>query len=177
MAFEELGRDSVQDRVASHALKQIAREERVHDGLIRSLAASLPLPSDPAHLLASTRRFHLTLGRGGRTARLARIAALDSAVCLILTRLLRSRTPLSYDPEVTRILRRIAQDEARHVRVTRRLALARADVGQLRQLAAPAREGLALLLSVASDALEALAFDPAWIRTDLANLPQGLFAR
>lgn len=177
LAFDNLADAAVPDMAGTVALRQIADEEHVHDALIHSIAAALPPPSDPAPLRARSRRFHLELGRGDPTSRLARIAALDSAVCLILSRLLRRGTPLADDPVVAGILRRIARDEARHVRTTRRLAGERASEAELLHIGAPVREALASLLEQAGDAFEALAFDPSWLRRDVARLPAGLYRR
>ncbi|MBV2150086.1 3-oxoacyl-ACP synthase [Sphingobium sp. AS12] len=175
LAFESLAKIGHLASDGRRALRQVAIEERVHDGLIHSLAANLPAPPEDRELRSIARRFHLDLGRSDPTALLARIAALDSAVCLVLSRLLRPGTPLSGDPAVTAVLRRIAEDEARHVRVTRRLAMARADERELQRIAAPVRERLGALLTLAGDAFETLAFDPRWLRDDIARFPAGLF--
>lgn len=174
LAFENLADAGRYDWGASQALHRIACEEWVHDGLIHSLAAGLP-PPEQQGWRSAVRRFHLDLGRDDPTARLARIAALDSAVCLILSRLLRPGMPISRDPTTAGILRKIAADEASHVRVTRRLAVAREDERLLRQIAAPVRERLGGLLARAGDAFETLGFDPRWLRDDVARLPAGLF--
>jgi len=175
LAFGNLANAGIADPTATAALRQIAEEEQVHDALIRSLTAGLPSPGDQSRLRALSRRFHLELGRGDHVVRLARIAALDSAVCMIISRLLRRGTPLSKDPAVAGMLRKIARDEARHVAITRELACARADKAALSGSGAPVREALAVLLENAGDAFEALAFDPHWLRADLARLPDGLF--
>lgn len=175
LAFESLAKTDHLDSDDRRTLRQVAIEERVHDGLIHSLVANLPPPPENRALRSMARRFHLDLGRSDPTALLARISGLDSAVCFILARLLRPGTPLSSDPVVSAILRRIAKDEARHVRATRRLAIAREDERELQCIAAPVRERLGALLTLAGDAFEALAFDPRWLKDDVAQLPAGLF--
>jgi hypothetical protein len=55
---------------------------------------------------------------------LARLAALDAAVCMILSALLRPASPLSKADDIARPLRHIRFDEARHVRITRACAMA-----------------------------------------------------
>ena len=175
LAFGNLADSGIADAAGVAALRLIADEERVHDGLIASLMAGLPPSPDASRLRAISRRFHLELGRGDHIVRLARITALDSAVCLILSRLLRPGAPLSEDPVIAGILRRIARDEAGHVRLTRRLVRDRAAEAALVRVGAPVREALAVLLEHAGDAFEALAFDPRWLRIDLARIPAGLY--
>lgn len=175
LAFAGLAATHTSDPMAAGALHRIAEEEQVHDRLIHSLSAALPPPPPQAELRSRIRRFHIELGRGDRVTRLARIAALDSAVCLLLPRLLRPGTPLSAEASVSAILRRIARDEANHVRVTRALAMARAGERELRHIGMPVREHLGALLTEVADAFEALAFDPRWLRDGVVQLPDGLF--
>lgn len=98
------------------------------------------------------------------------------AVCTLLAQLLRPSTRLAAEPVVGTVLRQIGRDEARHVRVSRRLAAARRDPRLLRATAAPVREALTELLMLASDDFEALNCDPDRLFRDLARLPDGLFA-
>ena len=164
-----------EDFAAANVLRRIAAEEQVHDGLIQALAAGLPAPPDQTRSRAISRRFHIELGRGNAAVRLARIAALDSAVCLVLSRLLRPGTPLAADGALAPVLRRIARDEARHVRATRQLAVSRMSETSLKALGSSVRERLGALLLEVGDAFDTLSFDPRWLHTDLARLPDGLF--
>lgn len=173
LAFNDLADD--EDLAAADVLRRIAAEEQVHDGLIRAMIAGLPPPPDQTRLRAMSRRFHLQLGRGDAAVRVARIAALDSAVCLLLSRLLRPGAPLSADPVLAPVLRSIARDEARHVRVTRQLAIPRTTETGLKAVGAAVRERLGALLVEVGEAFEALSFDPDWISTDVARLPVGLY--
>lgn len=172
LAFDGLAaRDG--DPVTAAALRAIAEEERVHDRLLHSLAEALPSVSTEA-MQATARRFHIQLGRGSTLAHLARIAAIDAGVCLILSRLLRPGGPVSGDPAVTRMLARIRRDETRHVRLSRSLVLERAAGRAFEDVAAAAREALANVIALAADGFEDLAVDPARLRADLRTLPQGL---
>lgn len=173
LAFSDLA--DGEDHAAANALRRVAAEERVHDGLIQALVAGLPAPPDQSRARVLSRRFHLELGRGDAAVRLARIAALDSAVCLLLSRLLRPGTPLSADGAVAPVLRRIVRDEARHVRITRELAVSRMSETSLKTVGTEVRERLGALLAEASDAFDALAFDPRGLHTDVARLPDGLY--
>lgn len=175
IAFDGLAEASACNPDATAALRRIADEERGHEGLIKALAGKLPAVPDEAGLLAAARRFHIHLGRGDQATHLARIAALDSAVCTLLARLLRPASPLAGDAVVGAVLRRIGRDEARHVRVSRTLASAGRDPRILRTMAAPAREALVKLLVLAADDFEKLECDPDRLFRDLARLPDGLF--
>lgn len=173
LAFYDLA--DGEDAEAANVLRRVAAEEQVHDGLIQALAAGLPAPPDQTRLRAMSRRFHLELGRGDPATRLARIAALDSAVCLLLSRLLRPGTPLAGDAALAPVLRRIARDEARHVRITRELAMSRMSETNLKSAGTMVRERLGALLAEAGDAFEDLSFDPRWLQTDVARLPAALY--
>lgn len=172
LAFDGLAaRDG--DPATAAALRAIAEEERVHDSLLHSLSEALPAVSTEA-LQQQARRFHIHLGRGSTLAHLARIAAIDAGVCLILSRLLRPGAPVSGDPAVARMLARIRMDETRHVRLSRSLVLERADGRRFEDIAAAAREALADVVMLAANAFESLAVDPARLQADLRSLPQGL---
>ncbi len=173
LAFEGLADCQGRDSVVAGTLRAIALEEHVHDGLIRHLQNCLPHAGDHAPLDAP-RRFHIGLTRGGATLHLARIAALDSAVCTMLGRLLRPGGPIAADPGAASILRRIHRDEARHVRVTRGLALETGSARAMRDAAAAARDGLANILVFAGDAFEDMKVDPASLDRDIRRLPDGL---
>jgi hypothetical protein len=175
LAFDGLARSHSDDAAASDALQSIAKEELVHDALLRSLSNSLPPSRGTAEMLAVARRFHVDLGLGDATDHLARITALDSAVCTILARLIGPGKPLAQEGAIVAILHRIGRDEARHVKVSRRLALDRRGSRALREIAAPTRAALSKLLALASDDFEALAVDPDRLRLDLSCLPDGLF--
>ncbi|MBC2668480.1 3-oxoacyl-ACP synthase [Novosphingobium piscinae] len=172
IAFDGLAaRDS--DLAAARALREIAAEERVHDRLLYGLAESLP-PVEVAALRRAARRFHIDLGRGSTCAHLARIAAIDAGVCLILSRLLRPGSPVAEDRSVADRLARIRLDETRHVRLSRSLVLARANGKTFEDVAHAARVALADVIMLAADAFEDLAVDPARLQADLAALSPGL---
>ncbi len=175
IAFDGLAHAHTGDPAAAAALHRIADEERVHEGLLNALADRLPPVRDEAGRLSAARRFHVHLGHGDQAAHLARIAALDSAVCTLLARLLRPASPLAGDPVIGAVLRHIGRDEAHHVRISRALASARRDARALRATAVPVREALVGLLALAADDFETLECDPERLFRDLARLPHGLF--
>ncbi len=172
LAFDGLAANDG-DPATATALRMIAEEERVHDGLLHCLAASLPVVATAA-VRRAARRFHIDLGRGSTLAHLARIAAIDAGVCTILSRLLRPHSPIAGDRGVANMLARIRLDETRHVRLSRSLVLARADGRRFEDVAQSAREALANVLMLGADAFEALEVDPAQLRTDIRSLPRGL---
>ena len=174
LAFDDLASAASDPREAA-ALARIADEERVHDALISELIEALPPDPEAASIRRAARRFHIDLGRGGAAIRLARMAATDAAVCTILSRLGEARRPLAGDPAVATRLRRIHRDEARHVRVTRGLAIGAGAGRTARDAGSAAREALANVLLLRATAFEALEVDARRLDHDLRTLPDGLF--
>jgi len=173
LAFEGLARRDTDPGVAA-ALRRVAAEEIAHDARIAGLAALLPPPRLAPTWLSAARRFHLSTGRGASVDHLARIAAIDAAICTILSRLLCPGRPLHVDATISRLLRGIHRDEAQHVRLSRKLAIERAAGASIEEVALAARIGLADLLGRAGDCFEALAVDPDALVRAVATLPNGL---
>ncbi len=171
--------DDIADRYAKplerSALQGIALEERAHDDIIQMLIAMMPEQPDMPDMLKAARRFHIKLGRGAPAERLARIAALDSAVCLILSRLTRARNPIASDPQIAAPLIGIRNDEARHVSVSRALAMASLPRATLYELGTCTRRAFADVLMLGGDAMEALGIDPCALERDIRILPPGMF--
>lgn len=174
LAFDGLATLINHDPVGRAALAGIAKDEDHHDQLITRLRAALPAPPDQRDIMRTTRRFHMKLGVGEIPVRLAAIAGLDSAVCSILGRLLQRKGVLAKAPRVHATLSTIHQDEARHVAVSRSLALARADGDTLRPVAMQARESLADIMLRAGAAFERLEVDTMLLVSDIRRLPAGL---
>ncbi|MDQ7981053.1 hypothetical protein QYH69_27840 [Paraburkholderia sp. SARCC-3016] len=161
--------------IEAAALRAIEAEERVHDELLQRLGAALPAAPGGAAQRAAARRFHLGLETRERTTHLARICAVDAAVCTILSRLTAPRGALAQDPQLVRLLQGIRRDEARHVAVTRKLVAARGAAALGRMQGAAARHALAGLLVPSGAAFERLCVDPDALLRDVAHLPNGLF--
>jgi hypothetical protein len=174
LAFDGLAMSINNDPVGRAALARIAKDEDHHDHLICRLRAALPPPPAQREIMRTTRRFHMKLGIGEVPVRLAAIAGLDSAVCSILGRLLHRKGVLAAAPAVHAVLSAIHQDEARHVAVSRSLALARADGDQLRPIAMQARNALSDIMLRAGQAFERLEVDTAMLVNDIRRLPAGL---
>lgn len=175
LAFDGLACSSAVSPVAAATLQAIAVEERIHEDLMRELAAALP-QTDAENTLRAARRLHVSLGSGSPVMHLARIAALDAAVCTILSRLLRLNSPLSNDYHIHSTLSRIRRDEARHVAVSRALVLESGSSQCLRAVGSEARLALVRVLMLEGDAFETLGVDPAALERDIARLPDKLLA-
>lgn len=175
LAFDGLACSGSVSPVAAVTLQAIAAEERIHEDLMRGLAAALPR-TDAENTLRAARRLHVSLGAGSTVMHLARIAALDAAVCTILSRLLRLNSPLLASRQVHSTLSRIRRDEARHVAVSRALVLETGGSQSLRAVGAEARLALARVLMLEGDAFETLGVDPAALERDIARLPDKLLA-
>lgn len=176
LAFCTLAATIHDDAAGCAALTHIEKDEKRHDALILRLRAALPPPPDQSTILRKAQRFHLNLGRGDVPNRLAAIAGLDSAVCVIFGRLLHRAGALARAPAIHALLSSIHRDEAHHVAASRRLALARAEACALRPVALQARHGLADILMLAGDSFERLQIDPDNLLRDIRRLPAGLLA-
>lgn len=108
---------------ASAVLQRIADDEWSHGELIAAIQGELPPPSadiSPSRLAVFFKRVEAH----DPMEHLARIAALDRAVCQMLQPLLRQGAPLSQAAELHLALCGLRQDEARHVRWARDMAQA-----------------------------------------------------
>lgn len=176
LAFDGLAICYRDDDVIAASLKLIAHEERIHEALLFQIKLCLPEAQPQAHLVDRAQRLHIGLQRGGTTHHLARIAALDSAVCTLLSRLLDGGGPIGADPLLSRTLARIRRDEAGHVRLSRELASGMGAPAVIHDAAAEARNGLADLLRLVGYAFETLGVDADLLDRDIRRLPNGLFA-
>ncbi len=158
------------------ALSAIADDERIHDALVHGLLVQLPqVPNgDPA--LLAMRRLHCRLGQMDTVMQCAGIAALDSAVCTLLSFLLRSWTESPSLGSLGAVLRRIRGDEVRHVIVTREIALTSPRDSVIRDAGARAREEMGAALALAGDHFEQLGFDPDTLLRAIVRLPDGLLS-
>ena len=136
---------------------QIALEELEHERLLQDLRSCCPVPSDVASTLLRTRRFFLRMASRDPAVHFARVAALDSAVCIVLSMLAK---PLSRATALIEIFNRIRSDEARHVRFSRRHSYELgADTSLLANTAAQIRDELVALLYPLGNSFEDLGLD------------------
>ncbi len=136
---------------------QIALEELVHERLLQDLRECCPVPNDITSTLVRTRRFFLRMASRDPAIHFARVAGLDSAVCIILSSLLK---PLSRATALIEIFDRIRSDEARHVKFSRRHSYELgADTYLLANTAARIRSELVAFLYPLGSAFEDLGLD------------------
>ena len=136
---------------------RIAAEELEHERLLQELRCYCPVPDDIASSSSRSRHFFIRMASRDPAVHFATVAALDSAVCIILSALVR---PLSRSSAVVEILERIRSDEARHVRFSRHHAY---ELGASRSLlvskALAVRSEVAALLYPFGSAFEDLGVD------------------
>jgi hypothetical protein len=173
-AFARLG-DSRLEEVACRALARVAGEELIHEGLLRGLRGALPAPASDRELRRALLRFYHSIAQADIGLHLASIAALDSAVCLILAALFEPDRILAQEPVASAIFRRIHRDEAGHVRLSRRIAadLVQGDV--IGAVAENARLGLVDVLARRGAAFESLGVDAERLFMRIGRVPNGLF--
>lgn len=170
--------DRLQGSAPHHALAlaSVAHDERVHDALLRGLMQSLPPTPTAFPAIAAMRGIHIRLGRSCLLAQCAGIAALDSAVCTLLSALLKAGSNIPPLSPLRPVLRRIRDDEARHVALTRRIALTGKNIAVQRDVAARTRHDLALVLEDVAGDFEQLGADPATLLASITRLPDGLLS-
>lgn len=174
-AFDNLA-ESAPNACDRALLYAIAREEEHHQTQVAEAALLLPPVEADRAMLRQARHFHAKLGRGTPAQRLASIAAVDAATCLILSRLFRQNSFLATSGSVGTVFRSIHRDEARHVQASRRQAIL-SGVGAANLIAAAdeARSGLAQLVAMRADSFEVLAIDPDVLIRDVRVTPRALF--
>jgi len=136
---------------------QIALEELEHERLLQDLRDCCPVPSNLASTLVRARRFFVRMASRDPALHFARVAALDSAVCIILSTLVK---PLSRATALIEIFNRIRSDEARHVRFSRRHSYELgANASVLANTAVRIRSELVAFLYPLGNSFEALGLD------------------
>ena len=172
LAFEVLGRRRLRQGDAPallSALQHIAAEERQHVLLLSGLARELPAIEFDSPVTTATECFFRGLASRDAGVHFTRIAALDSAVCILFATLRKSQ-PALFHP----VLQRIARDEARHVALAARFARRLCAQPSQRNAAAETRAGLADLLRHCADDLETLQIAPGRLLTRLREPPRFL---
>lgn len=142
-------------------LNSITQDEVRHSDHLEILRDHLPAPLD-RRAVYRVAVFLKVLKSNDAILQLSLLAALDAAVCQLLSALLRPETPLSNCTQVAHMLSRIQLDEARHVRITRDCYLA---LGLSRDQSALAQtkvlEAFIALLQPTKDDLKCLGTDLA----------------
>jgi hypothetical protein len=174
LAFARLGNSHLEE-VARHALARVAGEELIHERLLRRLRGALPTPAPDRELHHALLRFYHGIAQADIGLHLASIAALDSAVCLILAALLEPDRVLAQEPAANAIFRRIHRDEAGHVRLSRRIAAELAQGDVIGAVAENARLGLVGILARRGGAVDSLGVDAERLFARIGRVPNGLF--
>jgi hypothetical protein len=156
------------------ALAHIAFDELGHQALLQRVRAALPAPHDDPGLHAAMRRFFMRLASRDPATHCARIAAVDSAVCLLLGELRRRSRPIASEPTLDAIVARIHRDEARHVAVTSRYAAELRSSHGADDDVVEARHGLTCLLERRAVAMQDLGVDPDRLFKRLHATPRAL---
>jgi|SRR5712671_6977256 hypothetical protein len=174
LAFARLG-DSPLEDVARHALTRVAEEELIHERLLRGLRGALPAPAPDRELRRALLCFYHGIAQADIGLHLASIAALDSAVCLILAALLEPDRVLAQELVASAIFRRIHRDEAGHVRLSRRIAAGLVQGKVIGAVAENTRLGLVDVLARRGAAFDSLGIDAERLFARIARVPNGLF--
>ncbi|MHA1536814.1 MAG: ferritin-like domain-containing protein [Alphaproteobacteria bacterium] len=149
------------DRISA-ALGQIALEEERHELMLRGLADYLPQPDDIDEIHRRAKSFFFKLGfkSPDPLQRLNLIGALDRCVCITLGDMIK-RASVTRIPAFGRIVRRILEDEARHVRICRRIM---AELGvtkpDMEEAAVIVREMFVDMMGPVGDSFEHIGLDP-----------------
>jgi hypothetical protein len=159
---------------ARQEFMRIELDETRHSQWLSRLQDSLPAPRADLRLRRDARQFFMRLSSPIPGIHLGRIAALDSAVCLILGRLRRSGACAS-DAQITRILETIHRDEARHVATARHYAREVCSRDNLFACATETRERLTTLLSSRAQEFDELEICPDALFRQLRRPPKILF--
>jgi hypothetical protein len=172
LAFEVLARQRRRQGDAPElidALQRIADDEHEHEQLLLALQRRLPRPSDSVAITMAGTSFFRSLATRDAGEHFTRIAALDSAVCIILSSM-RMSQPLLY----AGALQRIHCDEARHVATAVGYARRLSTTARRTEQAAATRHGLTELLRPRAHCLEALQVDPDRLLHRLRQPPRSL---
>ena len=174
LAMDRISRSVGGERAMRDALARIARDELEHQALLQRIRAVLPEPPHDPELSAAMRRFFMQLASRDPAIHCARIAAVDSAVCLLLGALRARRGPVAMEPTLNSVVARIHRDEARHVAVTSRYAAQLAGSQGATDVAVEARYKLTRLLERRAAAMEGLGLDRDELFERLRSVPRAL---
>ena len=134
----------------------IADDESRHDRWLSNLTRE----HAPTRMDRKARRFFVALRDSDPGIHLARIASLDGCVCQIVTRVVGGPATKLLPQPLVEVLKAIRSDEARHVRIARRLALeSGTQLAQLNDIDDDTRAAFAAVLVRYVDEFERLGVD------------------
>lgn len=159
--YREGNRTSQEGMAASRSLLyQIAREEEQHELLLRRLRSQCPVPNDLEAIRRRAQWFFLQIASKDPAIHFARIAGLDSGVCILMAAAAHKTPAFDKAPAILQIFGRIRSDEARHVKFSRKHAIELGtEPAQLAEGTELARKGLVDILSPLGDAFEIFGVD------------------
>ncbi len=136
---------------------RIAADELEHERLIQELRSYCSVPNDVGGTLLRTRRFFLRVASRDPALHFARVAALDSAVCVVLPAVVK---PLARATALVKMFGRVRSDEARHARFSRQHSCELgAEMSLLANTAVRVRSELVALLAPLGRSFEDLGVD------------------
>ncbi len=176
LAFRGLTRHPRLHQEATHCLKRMARDEMLHDCLLRDLRLSLPTARHDAQLIGALKHFYQALASQDVRHHLMQICALDSGACLIFAALRQAGTPVGNDAAVHAVVASIHKDEARHVVSSRAIVKTLVAERDFTSCMLETRARLAALLLQRGAAFETLHVDPDRLKRRLLHVPAALLA-
>jgi hypothetical protein len=109
--------------VSFSIFRNIEADESLHEAGLQLLCAKLPVPPDLHAIKRRSQRFFLKLGQAKSVKQhFSQVAQLDNAVCILMWHI--ENSEVGHYPMIGSLIRQIKQDEARHVSISRRHALA-----------------------------------------------------
>lgn len=175
LAFARFSRDNGFSQGARAELERIGDDEQRHERQLQALRQALPPAAADTEVRRAARRFFARVAGGDAGEHFARIAALDSGVCMLLGALRSRGAPLAADSTVSAILSRIHRDEARHVMAARRYTHLLLERRQAHAIALEMRARLAALLVLRGAAIETLGVNADLLSRRLRSVPRTLF--
>ncbi len=156
----EAERLSRKARIVSFSIfRSIEADECLHETALQMLCAKLPVAPDLHTIKRRSQRFFLKLGQTNSVAQhFSQIAQLDSAVCMLMWHI--ENSAVGSIPMIGSLTGQIKNDEARHVSISRRHALALGvSRNDHRALGEQVFCGLIGLLTPMADSFEAIGVD------------------
>jgi hypothetical protein len=147
------------NNVSFSIFQTIEADECLHEAGLQVLCDKLPVVADLHAIKRRSQRFFLKLGQAKSVAQhFSQIAQLDSAVCLLMWHI--ENSAVGCNPMIGSLTAQIKKDEARHVSISRRHALALGvSRNEYQALGEQVFCGLTKLLAPVADSFETIGVD------------------
>ena len=152
--------DRTNSRRSAQLFREIEAEEVVHDDALQTIYSNLPVSKQEAEIKRRAKRFYVAMGSVNAPAEelFARIQHLDSCVCAIMDGVEKGK--IGKQHPFAHVFRRVKQDEARHVGVSRQhLQWMGSDRQRISELGVEIRSQLIELIRPDTDHWEAIGVD------------------